>query len=113
MARLDQIFRHRRRVGHDANGGGSVSSADSGRDAPRRIDADLEIGLKGLAVLAHHASNAKLLQPLGICRYADQPASMLGHEVNGFRRDELRRHDQIAFVLAVGIVHDDDHFALT
>ena len=54
-----------------------------------------------------------LLQPLGICRYADQPASMLGHAVNGFWRDVLRRHYQIAFVLAVGIVHDDDPFALT
>ena len=36
---------------------------------------------------------------------------MLGHEVDRLRRDELGREDQIAFVLAILLVHQDDHAA--
>src|SRR5712671_1606662 len=37
---------------------------------------------------------------------------MLGHEINGGRVDELRRHDQITLVFPIGIVHHDDDLAL-
>src|SRR5208282_4655563 len=30
-------------------------------------------------------------------------------EIDGFRRDLFRRHRQVAFVLAVLVVHEDDH----
>jgi hypothetical protein len=35
---------------------------------------------------------------------------VLGHEVDRGGRDVLRRHDQVALILAIGIVHHDDHF---
>ena len=44
-------------------------------------------------------------------RQADQPARLLGHEVDRLRRRELRRHHQVALVLAVFAVADDDHAA--
>ena len=47
--------------------------------------------LKALAVLPHHALDAQLLQALGGRRHADQPAPVLGHEIHGRRRHELRR----------------------
>ena len=31
---------------------------------------------------------------------------MLGHEIDGFRRDLVRRHGQVAFILAIFIVDD-------
>jgi len=34
---------------------------------------------------------------------------MLGHEVDGFRRNLLRGHGQIAFVFAVLVVDQHDH----
>jgi hypothetical protein len=34
---------------------------------------------------------------------------VLGHEVDGLGRDELRGHEQIAFVLAIFFVYQDDH----
>ena len=34
---------------------------------------------------------------------------MRGHEIDGLRRDLLRGHDEVAFVLAVRVIHDDDH----
>ena len=39
---------------------------------------------------------------------ADQPAPVRRHERDRLRRDELRRDRQVALVLAVGVVDDDD-----
>ena len=42
---------------------------------------------------------------------ADQAASVLGHEVDGFGRDLLGGEGEVAFVLAVFVVDDHDHAA--
>jgi hypothetical protein len=42
-------------------------------------------------------------------RQADQASSLVSHEVDGFRSDPPRGHHQIAFILAVLVVHNDDH----
>ena len=39
-----------------------------------------------------------------------RPAPVQGHEINRLWRRFLRRHDQIAFVFAVGIVGHDHNF---
>ena len=69
----------------------AVGGADAGGDAARGVHAHLKIGAKALAVLLHHAVNAKLLQPFGGRRHANQPAPEFGHEIDRGRRDELRR----------------------
>ena len=46
-------------------------------------------------------------------READQAASVLGHEVDRLGRYLLCSKGEVAFVLAVFIVHDDDHAACT
>ena len=40
-----------------------------------------------------------------------KPRPKLRHEIDGGGRGVLRGHDKVAFVFAVGVVHDDDHFA--
>src|SRR5262249_49934967 len=42
-------------------------------------------------------------------RQADQPARLFGHEVDRLRGHELGGHHQVALVLAVLAVADDDH----
>ena len=42
---------------------------------------------------------------------ADETAPVFGHEVDGFGGDVFGGHDEVAFVLAVFVVHEDDHFA--
>ena len=37
---------------------------------------------------------------------------MFGHEIDRFRRDLLGRDDQVALVLAIGVIRHDDHAAL-
>ena len=38
------------------------------------------------------------------------PRPIFRHEIDRFGRDDFGGHDQIAFVFAVGVIHDDDHF---
>ena len=59
-----------------------------------------------------HLRQIELGEPLFRHRHADQAAAVLGHEVDRLRRDLLRRDGQIAFVLAIFVVDDDDHLAV-
>src|SRR5690606_40778631 len=61
------------------------------------------------AVGRHHQGQAELAAALLRERQADQAAPVAGHEVDGLGRDEVRREDQVALVLAVFLVHEDDH----
>ncbi len=60
-------------------------------------------------VLRHHALQAELISPLIRNGDANQAAAVCGHEIHRFRSYFFRRHHQIAFVLAIGIIGDDDH----
>ena len=60
-------------------------------------------------VVAHHLRNVKLVEPRARQRHADQSAGVLAHEVDRIGRDHRRRHHDVAFVLAVLVVEDDDH----
>src|SRR5204862_2999576 len=55
--------------------------------------------------------NIQLIEPLGRHRQADQAPSVTRHEVDGFRRDLLRGNREVAFVLAILVVADDDDAA--
>ena len=62
-------------------------------------------------VLSRHLAEAKIVEALFGHGEADQPATVLGHEVDGFRRDLFGGHGQVALVLAVFVVDDHDHAA--
>src|SRR3546814_6740300 len=51
------------------------------------------------------------LGAIGRHRHADDAARMADHEGDAFRRRLGGRHDQVALVLAVGVVDDDDELA--
>ena len=65
----------------------------------------------GDSFLAAIRSRPEFVAALGSQREADQPAPLLGHEVDRLGRRELRRHREVALVLAVLVVADDDHLA--
>ena len=85
--------------------------ADSGRYTFRGIDRDGEIGAVHFPILRHHALQSELVGALARDRHADQSAAVHGHEIDRLRRRLFRRHDQVAFVFAVGVVGHDHHFA--
>ena len=53
-----------------------------------------------------------LLDTLAGQRQADQAAGVTGHEVDRVGRGELRRDDEVALVLAVLVVDQDEHAAV-
>ncbi len=75
-----------------------VNRHAEGRVAPRGVVADLE-------------RNLELIEPIGHHGEANEPAAVSRHEVDGVWRDAIGGHREVAFVLAVLIVHDDDHLA--
>ena len=96
-------------VDRDLDRVGAVVGGDPGADPAGGLDRDREGGLQRRLVLGRHQVEAEPLAALGGQRQADQPARLLGHEVDRLRRRELRRHHQVALVLAALVVADDDH----
>ena len=89
----------------------AVGGRDARRDALAGLDRDRERRLEGRLVLGRHQVEAQLVAALGRERQADQPAPLLGHEVDRVGRRELGGHGEVALVLAVLVVADDDHAA--
>jgi hypothetical protein len=75
------------------------------------LDRHAERGAEARVVLlvAHHQRDAQLVQPLARHRQADQAAPVARHEVDRLRSHLLRGDREIALVLAVLVVDDDDH----
>ena len=59
-----------------------------------------------------HQRQAEGVEPLAGEREADQAAAVGGHEVDRGRRAHLRRDDEVALVLAVLVVDEDEHPAV-
>ena len=62
-------------------------------------------------VVANHLRDVQLVEPSPDHRHADQPAGVFAHEIDGVGRDHLRRHHEVALVLAVLVVEHDDHLS--
>ena len=58
-----------------------------------------------------HGTDVEVLEALFGHGEADQAASELGHEVDGFGRDLFGGEGEVAFVLAVFVVDHHDHAA--
>jgi len=103
----------RARVGTDGglHGAGAVGRRNAGGHTLGRLDRDGEIGAERRTVGGDHEREIELAAALLGQRQADQPAPVLGHEVDRVGRDELRCHDQIALVFPVFFVDQDDHLA--
>ena len=59
-----------------------------------------------------HEREVELVATLLSEREADEAAAVLGHEIDGFRSDFFGGYGEVAFVLAVFVVHKDDHAAV-
>ena len=100
------------RVDRHSDGACAVVRGDAGGDALARLDRDGECGLVPRAVVRAHQRQAELLDALPGHRQADQAARVTRHEVDRIRRGELRRNDEIALVLPVLVIDQDEHAAV-
>jgi hypothetical protein len=62
-------------------------------------------------VVANHHAEPEPVDSLRRHRQANQSAREPGHEVDGFGRGLFGRHAQVALVLALLVIHQDDHVA--
>jgi hypothetical protein len=63
-------------------------------------------------VVPHLGLQVQALADPPVHGQADEPPAMRLHEGDGLGGDEVRGDDEVALVLAVGIVHQNHHFAL-
>ena len=103
------------RLGIDGgeDGLGAVGGGDAGGGAALGLDGHAERGAEtgGVLLVLDHQGNAQLVEPLPGHREADEAAPVAGHEVDDLGRDLLGGDGEVALVLAVLVVDDDQHLA--
>ena len=108
---LSQVGRTALRSGQHADCLGTVPRTDPGSHTFCRIDRNREIGPVQFAVVRHHALQTELPRTRRGQRDANKTAAVFGHEIDCLGRHFARGHDQITFVLALGIIGHNDHLA--
>src|SRR5579864_2457155 len=109
MAGAGQVGRASLRVDRNQDGSGAVVSGNSGGHPEASVNGLAKGGAVIRGVFRAHGPDAQMVEPLLRERQANQPAPMLGHEVDGLGRDFLGGQHQVAFVLAVFVIDNNDH----
>jgi len=104
-----EILRAGAGIDGDADGAGAVGGRDTGGDAFRGFNRLAKGGAKTRGVARRHHGQVQGVADLGAEGKADQAAGVLGHRVDDIGRDHFGRDGEIAFVLAVLVVDDDEH----
>ena len=90
-----------------------IVGGDTGGGALQRVDGDREGRAQARGVVAHHHGQLQLFKALGCQRNADDAAGVADDEVDGLGGRLLGGHDEVALILAVLVIDDDDHPPLT
>ena len=107
----DEIGRRRRLGDRHANRVRAVGGTDARGHAFARLDGHRECSAGLGLILFDHHGQAERRDFLVFEAQADQTASKARHEIDGFGRRQVGRHDQVAFVLATLVVDQHHHFA--
>jgi hypothetical protein len=100
------------RVDRDRDGPRPIAGGNAGGDPVPRLDRHGEGGLvAGAVVMAHHGE-AKLVGTLAGDGKADQAAAVHRHEIDRVRGRHLRGDDEVALILPVLVVDQDEHPAV-
>ena len=112
VAGLDEVARPRRRGATAACTVRARSAAEMPVVTPSAASIDTVKAVPCLVpLLRRHRRQVQALAALARQRQADQAAGVARHEVDRLGRDVVGGEDQVAFVLAVLLVDQDDHAA--
>ncbi len=109
VAGAGEIVGRRIRVDRDLDGVGAVGRRDAGSHAFAGLDGLGERGAEAGGIVLGHGTEAHVVGTLFGEGEADEAAAEAGHEVDGFGGAELGGDGEVAFVLAVLVVDQDDH----
>jgi hypothetical protein len=87
----------------------AISGRYAGRHALGSLDRDRESRALLVTVARCHGGQLQAFAGLACQSQADQPPTEPGHEVDGAGIHMVCRQDQVTFVLAVFLVHQDHH----
>ena len=90
----------------------AIGRGDAGAREALGLDRHGECRAEARGILRRHLREVELAQPVFRHRRADEAAPVPGHEVDRGRRDLLCRNREVALVLAILVVDDDDHLAI-
>ena len=113
VAGADDVVGAKLGIGGDPDGLGPIGGGDA-RGHPRPgLDRDRERGAHAPGIGRDHHPQAELSDPRGGQRQTDQPAAMLGHEVDRVGVAVLGRDHEVTLVLTILIVDHDHHATAT
>ena len=98
-------------VGEQPDGVRAVGRGDAGRDAFAGVDGD---GVRGAAAVLVGVEHRRQVEAVGVGlghRHADVAGRVADHERDQLGRGQLGGEDEVALVLAVLVVDDDDGLA--
>jgi hypothetical protein len=109
MPRSRQVHGFRPAIDGDHDRSRAVGRGDPGGGPFLGLDADAEGGLElgGVLLGGHLQRNLQFVETRACHRHADEAAAVGHHEVDGLGRDLLRGNGQVAFVLAILVIDDD------
>ena len=102
---LRGIDRHRHRMR-------AVMCRDARRDTLARLDRHGEGCLMTRLVRRRHELQVELLRAFARQRETNQATPVFRHEIDGFRRAHLCRNNEVAFVLALLRIDENEHLAV-
>jgi hypothetical protein len=91
---------------------GPVRRRDSRRNVFPRIDGHGEGRAEGGGVVNRLLREMEFFDSLGSQGETDQSTGMFGHEIDGLGRYVLGGNDEVAFILAIFVIDEDDEFPL-
>ena len=97
------------RINRNRDSARTVSRRNARGHAIPRFDGNGEGGLMPRAIGLRHQRQAQLIHARTRHGKADQAARITRHEIDRIRGRELRGDHQIAFILTVFIIHQDEH----
>src|ERR1035438_5411837 len=97
-------------VNSNLNGACAVVRRNSGSDSVARVDGFAKRGAILRCVFAGHGTDAQVIEALFGHRQTDQAASVASHEVDRFRSNFFGGQSEVAFVFAIFVVDDDNHY---
>ncbi len=111
VARAGKVLGLRLGVDDSADRRGPVRGGDAGRHVAPRVDRDGERRSAQVRVRGDHQRDLEFVEAVAEHRHTDHPARIPHDEGDGLRCDLFRGHDEIALVLSIGVVDDDDDAA--
>ena len=113
VTRASEILRFRPRIDCGQNRGRAIGRRNSGGHAAPRFDRDCERSAETRSVVGDWRRQMQFIATRFHQRQTNQATRMPHHEIDYFRCDFFRGANQIAFVLAIFVIDNDDHSSLT